>query len=195
MPSSHEITQHLVRWSDGHEDAERELMRLVVPEMRKLARRFLRRERPNHTLQPTALVNEAWILLIDVRNARWQDRSHFFAMAAHIMRNILVDYARRRLRAKRAALCVSFDESVTRFAGPSPELMSLELLSLNDALDAFALLDPRRARVVELRFFGGMTVAETATVLKVSPNTIIRDWSLARAWLRRRMSAEADPRN
>jgi RNA polymerase sigma factor (TIGR02999 family) len=188
MASSHQITQLLLQWTDGQERAEQELMRLVIPEMRKLARRCLRRERPNHTLQPTALVNEAYLLLIDTKKIRWQDRSHFFAMAARVMRNILVDYARRRLRAKREALYVSFDDSVAYSAGAPAELVAL-----NDALDAFAKLDPRKARVVELRFFGGMTVEETAAVLKVSPNTVIRDWSLARAWLRRQMGAEANP--
>lgn len=186
MPATHEITQWLIRWSDGQQDAEREVMRCVVPEMRKLAGRCLRRERFNHTLQPTALVNEAYLLLVDAKKVRWQDRSHFFAMAAHIMRNILVDYARRRLRAKRHALYITFDESIPCFGGPSTEL-----LAVNDALDSFSKIDPRRAKVVELRFFGGMTVEETAAVLKVSPNTVIRDWSLARAWLCREMSAGA----
>jgi RNA polymerase sigma factor (TIGR02999 family) len=183
MTAPHQITQCLLRWSNGQEDAERELMRLVVPEMRKLARHCLRRERPNHTLQPTALVNEAYLLLVDTKNVRWQDRSHFFAMASRVMRNILVDYARRRLSYKRDALCVTFDDVSSYFAG-----VSAELVALNDSLDALSRLDPRKARVVELRFFGGMTVEETAVALMVSPNTIIRDWSLARAWLRRQMS-------
>jgi RNA polymerase sigma factor (TIGR02999 family) len=188
MAASHEITRLLVRWSDGQEDAERELMRLVLPEMRKLARRCLRNERNNHTLQPTALVNEAYLLLIDTRNVRWQDRTHFFALAARVMRNILVDYARRKLRARRGgeARRVTFEESASYFGG-----VPAEVVALNDALDAFAAIDPRRAKVVELRFFGGMNVEETAAVLKVSPNTVIRDWSLARAWLRREMSSEA----
>lgn len=190
MASSHEITHWLARWSDGQEDAERELMRLVVPEMRKLARRCLLRERQNHTLQPTALVNEAYLRLIDQRAISWQDRSHFFAMAARIMRNILVDYARRRLRAKRegALLCVEFDESL-----PITVAAPAEILALDDALDAFARIDPRKAKVVELRFFGGMSVEETAAALKLSPNTIIRDWSLARAWLLREMSSHGNP--
>jgi RNA polymerase sigma factor (TIGR02999 family) len=190
MASPREITQLLLQWSDGQEDAERELMRLVLPEMRKLARRCLGRERQNHTLQPTALVNEAYIRLIDQRTVRWQDRSHFFAMAATIMRHILVDYARRKVRAKRGgeALPVSFDESVMPLI-QAPR----ELLALNDALDAFATVDPRKAKVVELRFFGGMNVEETARAMKLSPNTIIRDWSLARAWLLRQMSTHGSP--
>jgi RNA polymerase sigma-70 factor (ECF subfamily) len=186
MDSPSEITRLLERWSDGQQDAEGELMRLVVPEMRKLARRSLRNERQNHTLQPTALVNEAYMLLIDTKKVRWQDRSHFFALAARIMRNILVDYARRRLRSKREGLCVAFDESVHGSIGSSAEIVAL-----NDALDEFAALDPRKAKVVELRFFGGMSVEETAAVLKISPNTVIRDWSLARAWLQRQISSGA----
>jgi len=190
MASTQEITQLLAQWSDGQEDAERELMRLVLPEMRKLARRCLRRERQNHTLQPTALVNEAYIRLIDQRTVRWQDRSHFFSMAATIMRHILVDYARRKVRAKRGgeALPVSFDESVMPLI-EAPR----ELLALNDALDGFAKIDPRKAKVVELRFFGGMSVEETAAAMKLSPNTIIRDWSLARAWLLRQMISHGSP--
>jgi RNA polymerase sigma factor (TIGR02999 family) len=190
MATSHEITQLLARWSDGQEDAERELMRLVVPEMRKLARRCLGRERQNHTLQPTALVNEAYLRLVDQRTVRWQDRSHFFSMTARIMRNILVDYARRKLRAKRGgeAFPVTFDE----FLLPSIEAPG-ELLALNDALDAFAKIDPRKAKVVELRFFGGMNVEETAVAMHLSPNTIIRDWSLARAWLLWQMSSPGSP--
>jgi RNA polymerase sigma-70 factor (ECF subfamily) len=184
MTAPHEITQWLARWSDGQPDAEREVIRLVLPEMRKLAHRYLRRERPNHTLQPTALVNEAYLLLIENRSVRWQDRSHFFAVAAHVMRNILVDYARRRLRAKRGgeALVISFDESVPCLTGDSANIVAL-----NDSLDALAKLDPRKARMIELRFFGGMSVEETAMVLKVSPNTIVRDWRLARAWLLRQI--------
>jgi RNA polymerase sigma factor (TIGR02999 family) len=185
VTASHEITQWLVLWSDGHQDAEREVMRLLVPEMRKLAGRFLRRERQNHTLQPTALVNEAYIRLVDTKNIRWQDRSHFFAMAARFMRNILVDYARRRMRAKRESIRITFDESI-RYA----EGTSAELVALNDALDALTRLDPRKASVVELRFFGGMSVKEVAAVLRVSPNTVVRDWDLSRAWLRREMQAE-----
>ncbi len=186
MDTSNEITSLLERWSDGEQDAEGELMRRVVPEMRKLAQRCLRSERQNHTLQPTALVNEAYMLLIDTKRVRCEDRSHFFAMAARIMRNILVDYARRRLRAKREGLCVAFDEGVHGSVGSSAEIVAL-----NDALDEFAKMDPRKAKVVELRFFGGMSVEETAMVLKVSPNTVIRDWSLARAWLRRQVSPGA----
>jgi RNA polymerase sigma factor (TIGR02999 family) len=186
MESANDITAWLGRWSDGEEDAEGELMRLVVPEMRKLARRSLRAERQNHTLQPTALVNEAYLQLIDTKKVRCEDRSHFFALAARIMRNILVDHARRRLRAKREGLCVAFDEAFHGSVGTPAEIVAL-----NDALDEFARLDPRKAKVVELRFFGGMSVEDTAAVLKVSPNTVIRDWSLARAWLRREVGSGA----
>lgn len=183
MASQNEITGLLIRWSDGQAHAETELMRLVLPEMRNLARRYLRRERPDHTLQPTALVNEAYLQLVDARAVRWQDRSHFFALAARIMRNILVDHARRRRRAKRegGALCVTLDEDM---AIRTPD----QLVALSDSLDELAQFDSRKAKVIELRFFGGMSVEETATVLGVSANTVIRDWSLARAWLLRQLS-------
>jgi RNA polymerase sigma-70 factor, ECF subfamily len=186
VDTPNEITGWLERWSDGEEDAESELMRLVAPQMRQLARRSLRGERQNHTLQPTALVNEAYLQLVDTKKVRCENRSHFFALAARIMRNILVDYARRRLSAKREGPCVAFDEAVHGAVGGSMGT-SAEIVALNDALDEFAVLDPRKAKVVELRFFGGMSVEETAAVLKISSNTVIRDWSLARAWLRRQI--------
>lgn len=184
MDAQNEITGLLERWSGGQEGAESQLMRLVLPEMRKLARRYLRKERPNHTLQPTALVNETYLLLIGTRKMQWHDRSRFFAMAARLMKNILVDYARRRLRSKRQGLCVEFDESVHGSVGTAREIVAL-----NDALNEFARLDPRKAKVVELRFFGGMSIEEAAAALNVSPNTVIRDWSIARAWLHRHVGA------
>jgi RNA polymerase sigma factor (TIGR02999 family) len=158
-------------------------MRMVLPELRKLARRYLRRERPDHTLQPTALVNEAYLQLVDARAVRWRDRSHFFALAARIMRNILVDHARRRRSAKRngVASCVTLDEGLQI---ETPD----QLVELSDSLDALAQFDARKAKVIELRFFGGMSVEEVAMVLGISANTVIRDWSLARAWLLRQMS-------
>jgi RNA polymerase sigma-70 factor (ECF subfamily) len=189
VTSANDITQCLARWSDGQAHAEAELMRLVLPEMRKLAQRAFRRERQNHTLQPTALINEAYLQLIGSRTVRWRDRAHFFAMCARIMRHILVDHARRRLRAKRegAAAFVSLDDV-------DPQMVETpdQLLALSEALDEFAKIDARKARVVEMRFFGGLSVEETAAILEVSPNTIIRDWSLARAWLLRQMNPGAD---
>jgi RNA polymerase sigma factor (TIGR02999 family) len=188
MAAQTEITGWLLRWSDGEPHAESQLMRLVVPEMRKLARRYLRRERAGHTLQPTALVNEAYLQLIDARGVRLQDRAHFFALAARIMRNILVDHARRRLSSKRqgAALSVTLTDELPA-AIDTPD----QLIALSDSLDELAHVDPRKARVIELRFFGGLSVEETAAILKVSPNTVIRDWSLARAWLLREMHPHA----
>lgn len=185
MAPSLDITEWLIRWSDGQEKAEHELIRLVLPEMRRLARRLLRRERANHTLQPTALVNEAYLKLLGSRTVRWRDRAHFYALTARIMRNVLVDDARRRLSSKRrgAVQCISFDD-------PMPCVVETpdELVALSGALDEFAQLDARKAKVIELRFFAGMSVEEVAEVLRVSPNTVIRDWSLARAWLLRKLS-------
>lgn len=192
---THQVTQCLARWADGDQRAEEELMRMLLPELRRLARRSMRKERPDHTLQPTALVNEAYMRLVDSRTARWQDRSHFLATAARVMRNILVDHARQRLAAKREGHAVSvsldeFEDNLPGFAA-SPE----ELVAMNDALDKFAALDPRKAKVIELRVFGGLGVEETAEILQVSPNTVIRDWSLARAWLLRELrdDSRGDP--
>jgi len=191
MTEESPITLCLARWADGDRNAEAELMRMMLPELRRLARRSMRRERPDHTLQPTALVNEAYLRMIEGRTARVQDRVHFLAMAARVMRHILVDHARQRLAAKREGMAnaVSLDEFEDNLPGvsSSPE----EMVALNDALDAFATLDARKAKVVELRFFGGMSVEETAEILQVSPNTVIRDWSLARAWLVRELRGEA----
>jgi RNA polymerase sigma-70 factor, ECF subfamily len=191
MTSSHEITALLRRWSEGQPRAEAEVMRVVLPELRRLARRHLRRERPNHTLQPTALINEAYIQLAGNGPMQWRDRSHFFALAARLMRNVLVDHARRRLRAKRRGevLSMTLDEHLdVRLETPE------EIVSLNDALDALRELDARRADVVELRFFGGLSAEETAAALNISRNTVQRDWSLARAWLLRQIDRRSKTR-
>jgi RNA polymerase sigma factor (TIGR02999 family) len=190
MDEAAEITQCLMRWADGEAGAEDQLMRLMLPELRRLARRSMRKERSDHTLQPTALVNEAYLRLIDSRQMRWQDRSHFLAMAARVMRHIMVDHARRRLTAKREGMAYSV--SLEDFEGNLPEQAETpeEVVALNDALDEFAKLDPRKAKVVELRFFGGLSVEETAEILAISPNTVIRDWGLARAWLLRELRSE-----
>jgi RNA polymerase sigma factor (TIGR02999 family) len=184
MADSHNVTQLLQRWSGGDSRALDELTPLVYSEVRKLARSYLRRERPNHTLQPTALVNEAYIRLVDQRRVQWQNRAHFFGIAAQMMRRVLVDHARMRQAEKRGsgenavvlddALAVSADRGV-------------DLVRLDDALEALAALDARQARIVELRFFGELTIEETAEVVQVSPATVKREWAAARTWLRREL--------
>lgn len=180
-----QITALLTQWSQGDEHALDELTPLIYKDLRRLASYLLRGERPQHTLQPTALVNEAYLRLASDNKIPWQNRNHFFAVAARVMRHILVDYARFHQRAKRGGgvTLLPIDE-VFVFA---PEASS-DLLALNDALDRLGQLDPRKARVVELRFFGGLTVEETADVLQLSPNTILRDWNMAKAWLKREIS-------
>ena len=183
-PSSQEVTQWLVAWSNGDSAALEQLIPLVHEELRRLAKRYMgqerRREPHGVTLQTTALVNEAYLRLIDARNVQWEDRAHFFAISAQLMRRILVDYARSRNRAKRggAAQRVSLEEAAVFSAARAPDLVALD-----DALDALAKLDERVSRVVELRFFGGMSVEETASVLKVAPQTVMRDWRFAKSWL------------
>jgi len=165
------------------------LMPLVYQELRRLARRYLRRENPGHTLQPTALVNEAYLRLIDQNRVRWQNRAHFFGVSAQLMRRILVDIARERQQRNRggAARQVEFDEAlvVSKERGE-------DLVALDDALKSLAEIDPRKSRVVELRFFGGLSVEETAEVLKVSPETVMRDWKMAKVWLLRELRGGAD---
>jgi len=182
-----EVTQLLLAWNEGDESALEKLVPLVYSELRRVAKRRMRLERPDHTLQTTALINEAYLRLVDVRNVRWQNRAHFFALCARLMRRILVDYARGRRYAKRggAAQLISLDQSVPVAPGRSPDLVAVD-----DALHAFAEVDDRKAQVVELRFFGGLTVEETAEVLKVSPETVRRDWRLAKVWLLRELSAD-----
>jgi len=183
-PSSQEVTQWLVAWSNGDNAALDLLIPLVHEELRRLANRYMRKERRREhhgvTLQTTALVNEAYLRLIDARNVKWESRAHFFAIAARLMRRILVDYARSRNRAKRpgAAQRVSLEEAAVFSAERAPDLVALD-----DALDALAKFDERKSRVVELRFFGALSVEETAHVLGVSPQTVLRDWRLAKSWL------------
>jgi RNA polymerase sigma factor (TIGR02999 family) len=183
-PSSHEVTQLLVAWSDGDQAALERLTPLVYRELHRLAKGYLHRERPGHVLQTTALINEAYLRLIDWKNVHWQNRAHFFGVAAQLMRRILVDFARARHQDKRggAACQVSLDEA----AAVSVERVA-ELIALDEALERLAAIDPRRSRMVELRFFGGLSEEETAEALKVSPRTVRREWSLARAWLRREL--------
>jgi RNA polymerase sigma factor (TIGR02999 family) len=183
-PSSHEVTRLLVAWSDGDQAALEQLTPLVYRELRRLAKGYLRRERPDHLLQTTALINEAYLRLIDWKAVRWQNRAHFFGVAAQLMRRILVDFARAYHQDKRggAAVQISLEDA----AAMSVE-RSAEFIALDEALDQLAALDPRRSRMVELRFFGGLTEEETAVALKVSPRTVRREWSLARAWLYREL--------
>lgn len=181
-PSPKEVTQLLLDWSNGNQAALDRLTPLVYEELHRLAHQHMSRERRDHTLQTSALVNEAYLRLIDQRNVHWQNRSHFFSIASRLMRRILVDHARAHTPAKRGggALQVSLDEA----AFVSQERAS-ELVALDDALTSLAAIDQRKCQVVELRFFGGMSVEETATALGVSPITIKRDWSTAKAWLHR----------
>jgi RNA polymerase sigma factor (TIGR02999 family) len=175
-----DITALLVAWGQGDEAALQQLIPLVHRELHQIARRCLQGERPGHTLQPTALVNEAFLRLVDVRRVSWKNRSHFLAMSARLMRRVLVDFARSRLYQKRGGgvLKVSLDEAhaVSTERGQ-------DLVALDEALTALSAIDERKARVIEMRFFGGLTVEETAAVLDVSRETVLRDWRLARAWL------------
>jgi RNA polymerase sigma factor (TIGR02999 family) len=185
QPSAHEITGLLLAWDNGESGALERLTPLVYQELRRLARGYLRGERAGHPLQTTDLINEAYLRLIDVGRMRWQNRAHFFAISAQLMRRILVDFARARHNLKRGggAQQVSLDEALTIFPEPSAELVALD-----EALTALARFDERKSKVVELRFFGGLTEEEIAEVLQVSPRTVSSDWSLARAWLQRELS-------
>ena len=176
----HEITQLLAEWREGNQSALDELYPLVYDELHRLARRYMSRERKGHTLQTTALINEAYVRLVDQKNVQWANRSHFFAISAQIMRRILIDHARRQAYAKRGggAQQVSLEEAAT----VTPDV-SAELLRLDEALKSLAAMDPRRGQVVELRYFGGLSNEEIAGVLQVSENTVTRDWNMARAWL------------
>jgi RNA polymerase sigma factor (TIGR02999 family) len=183
--SPQEVTQLLVSWRNGDLHARDELMPLVYQELHRLAHQYMSRERPGHTLQTSALVNEAFLRLADQRDVQWQNRAHFIGIAGQMMRRILVDYARNRGFAKRGgnALQVSLDEELI-----VSEERSADVVALDDALESLARLDERKSRLVELRFFGGLSIEETAEVLGVSPGTVMRDWTLAKAWLRREMS-------
>ncbi len=186
------VTDWLIAWGQGDEAALDQLIPLVHEELRRLAKRYMRRERRQraaHTLQTTALVNEAYLRLIDAQRVQWRNRAHFFAIAARLMRRILVDYARAQNYAKRGGGLpqVSLDEAPEFGTERAPDLVALD-----DALDALARVDERKSRVIELRFFGGLSVEETAEVLKVSPDTVMRDWRLAKAWLLREMSGGED---
>jgi RNA polymerase sigma-70 factor (ECF subfamily) len=188
-PAPEAVTALLVEWQNGSQSALDRLMPLVYAELRLIAGRYLSREAPSHTLQSTALVHEAYLRLIDQRRVKWQNRAHFFGIAAQMMRRILVDHARQQHRLKRggAATMLSLDEAMaaTEPAG------DVDLIALDEALNSLTTLDQRGARIVELRFFSGLTIEETAAVLGVSPGTVKREWSTARAWLYRELRHES----
>ena len=181
---NHDVTRLLARWTDGDQAALQQLVPIVHEELRRLARRQMAGERPGHTLQPTALVNEAYLRLVNLKQMQWQNRAHFFAMGARLMRRILVDFARSRGYQKRGggAKQVSFTEALEVAEG-----QPTDVVALNDALEALADVDERKSRVVELRFFGGLSVEETAEVLNVSRETVKRDWKVAKMWLLRQL--------
>jgi len=179
-----DVTSLLVRWGNGDANAFDELAPIVYDELRKLARSHLRRERPDHTLQSTALVHEAYLRMIDQQAVSWQNRSHFYGIAAQMIRRILVDYARAKQTKKRGEALpkIAFDEAVGAHASED-----LDLVALDDALKALAEIDPRQSRIVELRYFAGLSIEDTAEVLQISPATVKRDWTVARAWLKREL--------
>ncbi len=179
------VTQLLLAWSDGDQAALDQLVPLVYDELRRLARRYMARENPGHTLQTTALVNEAYMRLVDWKNVHWQNRAHFFGVSAQLMRRLLVDFARARHQIKRAgeAQRVSFEDALAVSVD-----RSADIIALDDALKTLATLNPRQAQVVEMRFFGGLSEDEIAEVLKVSTKTVKRDWQMAKAWLYRELN-------
>jgi RNA polymerase sigma factor (TIGR02999 family) len=187
-PQPEDITQWLVAWGNGDQVALEKLMPLVYAELHRIAGRYMERENTGHTLQTTALIHEAYLRLANPSAGHWQNRAHFFGVAARVMRHILVDYARARHQQKHGggAQHVSFDEAAV--VSPEP---SAELIALDDALRELEAVDERRCRVVELRYFGGLSVEEAAEVLKVSPVTVARDWSMAKAWLYRALNQES----
>ena len=179
--SPNEVTRLLVAWGNGDQAALDQLMPLVYSELHRLAHRHIKKERPGHTLQTSALLNEAFLRLVDQRDVHWHGRAHFFSIAAQMMRRILVDYARSRRYAKRGgdAQQVSFNEEL-----PVSRQISANVVEVHEALNELANIDERKSKVVELKFFGGLSNEETAEVLGVSPGTVMRDWTLAKAWLR-----------
>ena len=182
-----DVTALLLKWGKGDDDARERLIPLVHQELRQIARRCMAGERVGHSLQATALVNEAYVRLVDGKAVEWQDRAHFLAVAARVMRRILVDHARARHAQKRGGegVRVTFDEALVVTDDPRQNFVALD-----DALEALAKFDERKSRVVELRFFGGLSVEETASVLDVSPDTVMRDWRLAKAWLQEEMRGD-----
>jgi RNA polymerase sigma factor (TIGR02999 family) len=179
-PSPNEITERLTAWGAGDSAALDQLVPVVYQELRRMADRYLRLENPGHTLQPTALVHEAWLRLVDQTRTNWKNRAQFFGVAAQIMRRVLVDHAKAKHREKRGGGAIKLSlESVIQLSRER----AADLIALDDALAALSRIDERKSRVVELRYFGGFSVQETARILDVSPDTVMRDWKLAKAWL------------
>jgi RNA polymerase sigma factor (TIGR02999 family) len=183
-PSPHEMTQLLAAWSDGDREALDKLLPLVERELHRLAHRYMSRERPGHTLQTTALVNEAYVRLVNRKGVHWQNRAHFFAIASRVMRRILLDDARCHGRTKRGGDALRIPVDAVAVATPE-EADRIDVIAVDRALQELEQLDPKQARIVELRFFGGMTVEETAAVLGISPRTVKREWAVAKGWLYR----------
>lgn len=186
MQSQENVTELLLGWGDGNKEALDRILPIVYDELRRQAARYLRRERAGHTLQTTALINEAYIRLVDQKNVRWQNRAHFFGIAAQLMRRILVDHSRTKGRAKRGGSDVRVSLSDANLIANQRDI---EVIAVDEALARLAQIDEQQSKVVELRFFGGLTVEETAEVLKISPATVKRDWSMAKAWLHREISS------
>ena len=186
MNQTHKITQMLREWSDGNREALEELMPLVYDELHRQAARYMRRERQDHTLQTTALIHETYLKLIDQRDVNWESRTHFFAIAANLMRRVLVDHARARHREKRGgdAVTLPLEEAMLVVSDEK----SIDLIALDEALNRLAKIDTQQVRVVELRYFSGLSLEETAEALKVSRTTVANDWSLAKAWLHRELT-------
>ncbi|MFY9556406.1 MAG: sigma-70 family RNA polymerase sigma factor [Blastocatellia bacterium] len=189
-PSPKSITELLIEWRDGDQTALNRLIPLVYEELHRLARYYMRRERPGHTLQSGALVNEAYLRLVDHKGMRWQNRAHFYAVASQAMRRVLVDHARSRHYAKRGGgtQVVTIDQAEGVF-----QKQAADLIALDEALTDLSTIDPRKSRIVEMRYFGGMTVEETAEVLGIAPVTVMREWSTAKAWLLRAISTGESP--
>ena len=190
LPSGHEVTSLLKAWTGGDEEALDKLTPLVYRQLHKIAQRYMAGERSGHTLQTTALVNEAYLRLVDCGKVNWQDRAHFFAVSAQLMRRILIDFARSRGYLKRggAVTHIALDEAPSVFNEPD-----VNLVALDDALKALSAIDERKSKIVELKFFGGLSVEETAEVLRVSSDTVVRDWRLAKTWLFRFESGSGEP--
>jgi RNA polymerase sigma-70 factor (ECF subfamily) len=184
-PSPHEVTQLLKDWSSGNQAALDKLTPLIYEELHRLAHQYMRRENPGHVLQTSALVNEAYLRLIDQKQVQWENRAHFFGIAAQLMRRILIDYARKRNNARRGggARHVPLDEALIAL-----HEQAADVLALDEALNNLTTIDLRQSQIVEQRFFGGLSIEETAEVLKVSPGTVMREWTFAKAWLQREMT-------
>ena len=186
-----DVTKLLLAWNNGDSAALDNLIPVVYDELRRVARRYMRAEGPGHTLQATALVNDAYLRLVDQRRVSWQNRAHFFGVAAQIIRRVLVDHARARHRLKRGGNVVRVEFS-EQAAASAPSLPQMDVVALNDALNRLENRDPQQSRIIELRFFGGLSIEETAEALNISPATVKRNWAFARAWLYREMVSRMD---